>query len=255
MKDQGTKVSVVIPTHDRNDFLERAVRSASAQVLRPVEIVVVDDLAMSGTRALCESLEAELGVSVRYATNTPDGGGAPGSRNLGATLASGDLLAFLDDDDYWNPNYLRDAVSELTTQGSQMNLAGLMEAWGDDDTRPGEIPPAEYDQNLLFFYNPGVLCSNVLIDRKTFDAIGGYDVSVKGSCDKALLIQLHMNGFTHSVVKDRLVYWSRHDDQWSVDQSRVRPSVLALYKKYWRSMGFVTHARMIRKLIRLYVGV
>jgi glycosyltransferase involved in cell wall biosynthesis len=244
-------VSVIIPTHDRNDFLERAVRSAAVQSMRPVEIVVTDDLGRSGTKSLCESLASELQVNVIYLRNAE--GGAPLSRNIGAAIATGEYLAFLDDDDYWDVSYLQTAISESMNSDVQIVLTGLLEIDEQGNTSPGLIPPSEYDVETLYLSNPGVLCSNVVIQKSIFDEIGGYDPTVMGSGDKDLLMQVYIHGYLHSIVEDRLVFWFRHAKQWSANSSSVRPSVVAFYQKYWRSMPLITHWAMLNKIARLYL--
>ena len=223
----------------------------AAQSVRPVEIVVVDDLGQAGTKGLIESLANELQINVIYLRNSE--GGAPLSRNIGAKASTGEYLAFLDDDDYWDENYMQTAISESMNSGVQIVLTGLLEIDELGNTSPGLIPPSEYDVETLYLSNPGVLCSNVVIQKTIFDEIGGYDLKVKGSCDKDLLIQVYIHGYRHSVIDDRLVFWFRHALQWSANPSSVRPSVLAFYRKYWRSMPFKIHRAILKKIVILYL--
>jgi glycosyltransferase involved in cell wall biosynthesis len=92
--------SVVIPTYNRVGTVERAIRSARDQSLRPLEIIVVDDGSNDGTDALLRSLPGPVRV-VRQ-----DQAGVATARNRGAFEAHGKWLAFLDSDDYWRPDHL-----------------------------------------------------------------------------------------------------------------------------------------------------
>src|SRR4051812_12350224 len=96
-------VSVVIPTAGRPTLLMRAVRSAFAQTLESLEVIVVVDGECDDTlRALAaEPMDARLKVLVNSQRT-----GAAESRNRGVREASGHWVAFLDDDDEWLPRKL-----------------------------------------------------------------------------------------------------------------------------------------------------
>jgi glycosyltransferase involved in cell wall biosynthesis len=96
------RLSVVIPVYDRQEPGERALRSACAQNVDAMEIVVVDDCS-----ALPFRLPADLAVDprvrvLRHETNQ----GAGRARDTGVAAARGDWIAFLDSDDYWLPGTL-----------------------------------------------------------------------------------------------------------------------------------------------------
>ncbi len=91
------EVSVVIPTRDRPDLVMRAVRSALAQTMDRIEVIVVVDGPDERTcAALAEIDDARLRV-----IELPLQGGAPSARNVGAREARARWTALLDDDDEW----------------------------------------------------------------------------------------------------------------------------------------------------------
>ena len=108
-------VSVVIPTRGRPDLLQRAVRSALAQTLRSIEVVVVIDGEDPGTRLAMERValtDPRLQVLA-----LPKSVGGSDARNRGVDAAAGEWIAFLDDDDEWFPGKLQaqlDAVASST---------------------------------------------------------------------------------------------------------------------------------------------
>ncbi len=91
-------ISVVIPAHDRPDYLVEAVESAQAQTVEILEIIVVDDASTVDLRPALE----RFGDKVRY-ERLPRNSGANVARNRGIELARGTLVGFLDDDDVWVP--------------------------------------------------------------------------------------------------------------------------------------------------------
>ncbi|MGE4048347.1 MAG: glycosyltransferase, partial [Acetobacteraceae bacterium] len=94
---QEFRVSVIIPTYNRAGLVERAVRSALEQIYPPSEIIVVDDGSRDDTQG---SLKPFLD-RMRYIRQ--DNQGVSGARNRGLAEATGNLIAFLDSDDVWEP--------------------------------------------------------------------------------------------------------------------------------------------------------
>jgi glycosyltransferase involved in cell wall biosynthesis len=98
-------VSAVIPTRGRAELLQRAVRSALAQTLREIEVIVVIDGADPASKLLVEELALQdprvRGIAL------PSSVGGSDARNLGVDGAKGEWIAFLDDDDEWLPAKLQ----------------------------------------------------------------------------------------------------------------------------------------------------
>ncbi|MFF5174004.1 glycosyltransferase family 2 protein [Micromonospora sp. NPDC000089] len=109
-------VSVVIPTFARPPLVTRAVRSALAQTMTDLEVVVVIDGPDPATReALAQVDDARLRV-----VELPEQGGAPNARNAGVLEARAPWVAFLDDDDEWLPHKL--AVQLEVARGAGARL-------------------------------------------------------------------------------------------------------------------------------------
>src|SRR5690625_3018032 len=101
-------ISVIIPTHNRVGLLKRAIESVLNQTRKPEEVIVVDDLNDVATKELCEQY---FSSGVIYIPNIK-GRGASSSRNLGASKAKSEFVAFLDDDDIWLPEKLGKQCSQ-----------------------------------------------------------------------------------------------------------------------------------------------
>ncbi|MGH3737029.1 MAG: glycosyltransferase family 2 protein [Micromonosporaceae bacterium] len=95
-------VSVVIPTYARPALVTRAVRSALAQTLGDIEVIVVVD----GPDDATETALAALGDPRVRVVGLPEQGGAPHARNAGVRAAAAPWTALLDDDDEWLPDKL-----------------------------------------------------------------------------------------------------------------------------------------------------
>ena len=168
------RVSVVMPTRDRLAKLGRALSGVDGQRFRDFEVIVVDDGSVDATvpwlRAQCP------GVRV-LAMERP--GGAARARNRGLELACGELIAFLDDDDVWQPAYLEAQVEHLDAHPT----AAL--SYTDHVERDASGRPSRPDTQPLFAYpSPFVrlltesfihTLSVVVCRREAFDRFGRFD--------------------------------------------------------------------------------
>ena len=107
------KVSIIIPSFNRYSYLLNAIDSIQNQTYENYEIIVVND---GSTEDAYHSSELKSLSKVIHIdrNNTPNWGGSrPAVRNYGISEASGDFIAFLDDDDYWLPKKLELQLSEM----------------------------------------------------------------------------------------------------------------------------------------------
>lgn len=101
-------VSVILPTCDRPGPLAGALQSVLAQDHHHLEVIVVDDASRVPADSALQSAGSDPRVRI---TRLPRRSGAAGARNAGLDLASGDLVAFIDDDDRWEPHKVRRQVN------------------------------------------------------------------------------------------------------------------------------------------------
>jgi len=102
----GTQVSVVIPTRNRPTLVTRAVLSALAQTLSAIEVIVIIDGPDESTEATLRT----IGDSRLRILTLPQNAGGSAARNAGVRNATGEWIAFLDDDDEWLPAKLEEQI-------------------------------------------------------------------------------------------------------------------------------------------------
>jgi len=103
--------TIVIPTYNRSQTLLRAIDSALDQTANNVEIIVVDDGSTDRTEELIESSYSKEIELIRYGENT----GANFARTVGALVAEGEYISFLDSDDELHPNHIESVRQVLRT--------------------------------------------------------------------------------------------------------------------------------------------
>ncbi len=168
---------MLIATFNDARYLPQAVSSALAQTWRDFEVVVVDDGSTDNTREVLEPFRGRI----RYLHQANQG--LTASRNKGIEVARGEILAFLDSDDFWDPTLLKKQVAVLDSRPE----VGLVHSWVklvDVDGKPfgteGRAPIALDDRVKAFqrLLMGNWMCGNVSIRRRCFERVGGFDVEV-----------------------------------------------------------------------------
>jgi glycosyltransferase involved in cell wall biosynthesis len=110
----GTKVTIIIPVHNREGLLEVAVRSVLSTGYPALEILIVDDGSTDGSPEVAARLAAQYPTVIRLLRHPGNRNrGTAASRDLGINEATGQYIAFLDSDDYVFPHRLETAVRLL----------------------------------------------------------------------------------------------------------------------------------------------
>jgi succinoglycan biosynthesis protein ExoO len=134
---QSPRVSVIIPAFNAEMFIERCLRSASNQTLKPIEIIVIDDASTDGTSAVVSKLAREI-REIRL-IHLGGNAGPSKARNTGISVATGDWVAVLDADDAMKPQRLQvlwDLAERTSSQIVADNLT-LYDAGASREVRAG----------------------------------------------------------------------------------------------------------------------
>jgi glycosyltransferase involved in cell wall biosynthesis len=183
------EVSVIIPTRNRWPMLTtHALPSALGQENVELEVVVVDDASDDETAERVEALDDPRVRLVRNEVNRR----LPASRNVGADVARGTWLAFLDDDDLWSPRKLRAQLDSARATGADWVYAQCVVV--DSDLRPLDLHPFPDPDELDALLRGGNHVpgggSNVIVRAQAFEEIGRFDESLRFFEDWDLWLRL-----------------------------------------------------------------
>lgn len=192
-------VSVIIPTYNRADTVQRSIDSALEQSHRPMEVIVVDD---GSTDATIEVLEG-YGDRIRFITQKNAGPSA--ARNAGVGLARGEFIAFLDSDDTWKPSKIARQVGVMLG-GGRMVPCCMCNAELINDDGPGKttfgVSGVMSGLQEGFWANPAPIIATrfilfnqvALLRRDAFDKVGGFNPEMRLLEDHDLAFRLSLLG-------------------------------------------------------------
>ncbi len=202
------KVSVVIPAYNAIAYLPKTIASALQQSFQDFEIVVVDDGSTDGT---CEWVASLADSRIRSAI-VQSNGGCASARNRGIRETKGDYIAFLDADDFWEPEKLEKQVRILDSHPS----VGLVNTWIsniDDQGKPIEKlgkPTAEGQVWASVIEENPVMCGSApMVRRQCFEAVGEFDQALLSAEDWDMWIRIAKR-YEFAVVKEPLVRYRIH---------------------------------------------
>ena len=176
------RVSVVMPVRNRPVQVVDAVESLIAQTYPDWELLVVDDGSTDETPDVLRSL---AGRDARVRVLVGEQHGVSGARNVGLDSASGDLVAFLDSDNRWAPDFLEVMLGAMRMRGSRFAYSGIR---GDQD---GDTWFRGAEGGLDEIMHGNFIDLNaIVVTRALLDEAGHFDESQRRMVDWDLVIRL-----------------------------------------------------------------
>lgn len=203
------EVTVVIPTHERWFLVDRAVRSVARQVGVRVEIIVVNDGSTKPVDHVCRHANETVSVQV-IRHSTPKGVSV--ARNAGMEFATGEYVAWLDDDDVYAP-------TKLVRQLEALRNAGPGARW----SVTGTVIVDQRGRVIGFRHSDGIHSaavtstaynivpgggSGVVAHRSLYDAVGGFSARQGLLADWDMWIRLAEHAECIPVLAPLLAYQS-----------------------------------------------
>jgi glycosyltransferase involved in cell wall biosynthesis len=213
-----SRVSVVVPTHNRSGLLAVTLRSVLRQRDVDFEVIVVDDASTDQTASMLAGLGDPRLRTVRH--ETPHGVSA--ARNRGAAEARGEWVAFTDDDDVWAPDKLARQVHAAEVTGRDWAYAGSISITDGFRIVHG-VPPLPPEQVVAVLRRYNAIPaggSNVVVRRATLVQVGPFDIRLRNTEDWEMWIRLAKVG-TPAWVRSPLVAYRVHSSNSSLDIAEI----------------------------------
>lgn len=208
---QTPRVSVIISAFNAAAYVAEAVSSALASRDVPLEVIVIDDGSSDNTWGVLES----FGDRIRKVRQ--DHGGPYKARNLGARLAAGEWLAFLDADDAWLPDKLS---RQLALAGTDVGLVftDCANFGSFDRVKQRQSDSTRFYEGDIFeplLLNNFITLSSVLLQKSWFERLNGFSDEHTGVQDWDLWLRYAAAGGRVRYVADALTRYRIHAGQMS----------------------------------------
>ena len=168
------KISVIIPTYNREDFILDAIKSVQNQTYKPDQIIVVDDGSTDNTKKIVQNID---GVEYIYQNNQ----GVSSARNKGIEYSRYRWIAFLDSDDIWYPTKLEKQI-DFHIKNKDILFSHTQEVWKRGDKIIKQKKSFKKPSGNCFLQNISTCIigpSTVMINKDIFDDVGYFDESLE----------------------------------------------------------------------------
>lgn len=223
-------VSVVIPTHNREQFVGRAIRSVLAQTYTDFELIVVDDGSTDNTAGVVGSFKDPRIRFVRHEQNR----GVSASRNTGIRMSRGEYVAFQDSDDEWLPQKLEKQL-EMFARTSLPNLGvvacGKIRVSADGKKIVGhniyKMSGQVYEEFLALKLEPG---TQVLLVKKACLNGNLFDEELRAHEDWELCLRLSEKCQFDSLSEPLVIQYEHSGPRVSIPATPWKTSLLCIEK-------------------------
>ena len=218
------KISVVIPTLNRINTLQRALDSVINQTYKPAEIIVVDNGSSDGTLKFLREQYPKITIL------TENKIGVSSARNKGIKKSINQWIALLDSDDAWHPRKLEIQTSMLDRASKEYNLIHTDEVWFRNNKHINQMKKHKKQGGYIFERCLSLCCispSSVLFKKNILDKVGLFDESLPVCEDYDMWLKI-CSSEEVLFAQDKLTYkYGGHKDQlsksyWGMDRFRVK---------------------------------
>ena len=218
------KISVVIPTLNRINTLQRALDSVINQTYKPAEIIVVDNGSSDGTLKFLREKYPKITIL------TENKIGVSSARNKGIKKSINQWIALLDSDDAWHPRKLEIQTSMLDSALKEYNLIHTDEVWFRNNKHINQMKKHKKQGGYIFERCLSLCCispSSVLFKKNILDKVGLFDESLPVCEDYDMWLKI-CSSEEVLFAQDKLTYkYGGHKDQlsksyWGMDRFRIK---------------------------------
>jgi glycosyltransferase involved in cell wall biosynthesis len=223
-------ISVIMPCHNQAQFLPEAVASLQAQTYPYWECIIVNDGSSDNTAKVGATLVAG---DPRVRLVNQQNRGLPGARNRGLDDARGELIHFLDADDYILPQMYKEMTRVFQTR-SDVSVVYSGYQFVKANREPlrsisALAEPADVFHNLL--ERNLWPCHAVMVRKAAIDSVGVFDESLRSCEDWDLWLRVASTGTKFAPVRGEFACYRRHSDCMSNNGRRMLETGFAVIEK------------------------
>lgn len=227
-------ISVVIPLYNKASSIEKTIKTILSQTFKGFEIIVVNDGSTDNSLEVVNSIKDERIKIINKAN-----GGVSSARNRGILEANADYIAFLDADDYWHSDYLRE-MFQLIQDFPEASLYGCAYDWverGISKSVDFHLPPSyrgivdNYFQkaleHLLYW------TSAVIVKKESLLQIGSFDERISMGEDLDVWFRLNLK-YKGAFYNKPLAYYNMDGPNRAMNRKQnYKKSIMYYFGKYY----------------------
>ena len=235
LMEANPKISVIIPSYNRDHLILKAVESVSSQTYSNLEIIVVDDGSTDNTSDVISEIDDPRLIYIKHNQNR----GLSAARNTGILAASGDIFAFLDTDDLWIRHKLNEHVRIFNSSSNiSVVYSGSYRYKNNEKIYiPPKCVPSKHGKifNQLLFGNfiPAI---SVTAKRECFDKVGLFDPALISFEDWDMWIRLAKNYLFYYIPSPLNIIYFTHDSL-TANQNNFLVAEKIILKKHYDSFS------------------
>ncbi len=232
-------ISAIIITKDRPKYFLKAIKSVLNQSNKVNEIIVIDN----GKKKPKFDFKKINYVKTSY------GIGSSRARNIGIKKSKCNYCAFLDDDDTWDKDYIKNSRKYLNDSLILIGKIYSMESKKIIKNKSNQIKSGQSFETF-FVKNPGIIGSNLIISKKILKHVGGFDKYLPLGQDKAIVIESKFRGYNILRTNSKIYFNENTLGQRNTDLIKYIIGKIIFYKKYRKKMNFLTKIHYLMLFIK-----
>lgn len=225
-------VSVITPTYKRSDMLKRAIDSVLSQTYSDIELIIVNDNERNDeySEKLYSLLEQYSDPRLKFLEQAKHINGAV-ARNFGIKNAQGEFIAFLDDDDWWEPNKIELQVEEFKKLDDRWGVVSCLKKYYKDGKFYRASLPYK-DGNVfegVITITKNITTGTAMIRHCALDEVGAFDEGLLRQQDVQLFSFLAKE-YQFKLLKKHLHNIDISDNQNRPNADKIRKIKEAYFK-------------------------
>ncbi len=223
-KNLQIKISVIIPSFNREKYLGRAIKSVLSQSVKVDEIILVNNRSSDNTQLLIKNKFPFVRIY------NEDRAGVSFARNAGIKKAKNNWIAFLDSDDEWKNLKIEKQIKKIVSYKERYKIIHTNEIWIRDGKHLNQNKRHEKKEGYLFKDSLNICKispSSVLMHKSLFHDYGMFNGDLKVCEDYELWLRITSKVLVGLINEPLIIKYGGHDGQlskkyWGIDRFRVK---------------------------------
>ena len=228
-------VSVIIPTYNRANLINRSVSSVLNQTFKDFEVIVVDDGSIDNTENVVKNFNDSRIKYIKGEKNV----GAAAARNIGIKVAKGKFIAFQDSDDEWLPEKLEEQIKIFKKVSLRIGIV-YVGRWQIKEEKKMYIPFERVNQKEGNIYKE-LLKSNfigtptILVKKECFEKVGMFNENLPRFQDWELVLRL-AKYYNFKFIDEPLVLCHFTSKSISTNSNALLKAFKIIKEKYFKDL-------------------